>query len=118
MRSSRIQLRCNRIASPTTDLVRAGRGIVLDACLIALFLILFSVSTAFADDQARRLVALLDYLASDYKNAVQDGKVISQDEYEEMQEFSKRALELLKQLKEIDKTDKAGIEPAVKSLVL
>lgn len=118
MRSSRIQLRCNRIASPTTDLVRAGRGIVLDACLIALLLILFSVSTAFADDQARRLVALLDYLASDYKNAVQDGKVISQDEYEEMQEFSKRALELLKQLKEIDKTDKAGIEPGVKSLVL
>jgi high-affinity iron transporter len=33
-----------------------------------------------------------------------------------MQEFSKRSLELLKQLKETDKTDKAGIEPTLKSL--
>lgn len=73
-------------------------------------------STARAQDQARRLVALLDYLASDYKNAVQDGKVLSEDEYGEMQEFSKRSLELFKQLKELDKADKAGIEPALNSL--
>ena len=73
-------------------------------------------STARAQDQARRLVALLDYLASDYKNAVQDGKVLSEDEYGEMQEFTKRSLELFKQLKEFDNADKAGIEPALKSL--
>jgi high-affinity iron transporter len=72
--------------------------------------------TAFAQDQARRLVALLDYLSTDYKNAVQDGKVVSQDEYGEMQEFSRRSLDLFKQLKEADKTDKAGIEPVLKSL--
>jgi high-affinity iron transporter len=71
---------------------------------------------ADAQDQARRLVALLDYLGSDYKNAVQDGKVLSKDEYGEMQEFSKRSLELFNQLKEIDKSDKAGVEPALKSL--
>jgi high-affinity iron transporter len=58
----------------------------------------------------------LDYLSTDYKNAVQDGKVISQDEYGEMQEFSRRSLDLFKQLKEADKTDKAGIEPVLKSL--
>jgi high-affinity iron transporter len=73
-------------------------------------------STAGAQDQARRLVALLDYLGSDYKNAVQDGKVLSEDEYGEMQEFTKRGLELFKQLKEYDQADKAGIEPALNSL--
>jgi high-affinity iron transporter len=77
---------------------------------------LFAASAAYAEDEARRLVALLDYLSSDYKNAVQDGKIVNQDEFGEMQEFSKRSLELLKQLKETDKTDKAGIEPTLKSL--
>jgi high-affinity iron transporter len=77
---------------------------------------LITASTAFADDEARRLVALLDYLGSDYKNAVQDGKIVNRDEFAEMQEFSKRTLDLLKQLKETDKADKAGIEPSLKSL--
>ena len=59
-------------------------------------------------------MALLDYLGSDYKNAVQDGKIVNGDEFAEMQEFSKRTLELLKQLKETDKADKAGVEPTIK----
>jgi high-affinity iron transporter len=84
---------------------------------ILVFLVfLIAASTAFADDEARRLVALLDYLGSDYKNAVQDGKIVNQDEFTEMQEFSKRTLELHKQLKETDKADKAGIEPSLQSL--
>ena len=33
-----------------------------------------------------------------------------------MLEFSKRSLDLIKQLKEVDKADKAGVEPALKSL--
>lgn len=74
------------------------------------------VEPALAADEARKLVALLDYLGSDYKNAVKNGKVISTDEYEEMQEFSKRAQELFGQLKTQDKEDKAGIESAVKTL--
>src|SRR5215475_12779191 len=85
--------------------------------VVVVFLIfLFAASTAFADEEARRLVALLDYLGSDYKNAVQDGKVLNQNEFAEMQEFSKRTLELFKQLKEADKADKAGVEPSLKSL--
>ena len=91
-------------------------GWQLTLCLIAILAVLSTTPSAFAQDQSRRLVALLDYLASDYKNAVQDGKVLSEDEYGEMQEFSKRSLELFKQLKELDKADKAGIEPALKSL--
>ncbi len=71
---------------------------------------------AAAADEARRLVALLDYLGSDYKNAVQDGKILSHDEYGEMQEFARRTLEIFHHLKEIDKGDKAGVEPGLKSL--
>jgi high-affinity iron transporter len=86
------------------------------SAVVVFLILLFGVSMAFADDEARRLVALLDYLGSDYKNAVQDGKIVNQDEYAEMQEFSKRIVELLDQLKAADKADKAGIEPSLKSL--
>lgn len=86
------------------------------SAIVVFLILLFAASTAFADEEARRLVALLDYLGSDYKNAVQDGKIVNQDEFAEMQEFSKRTLELFKQLKETDKGDKAGIEPSLKSL--
>lgn len=61
-------------------------------------------------------MALVDYIGGDYKNAVQLGKVINQDEYQEMMEFSARALELLNQLKAADKGDKAGIGPRLKIL--
>jgi high-affinity iron transporter len=84
--------------------------------MLVFLVFLIAASTAFAEDEARRLVALLDYLGSDYKNAVQGGKIVSQDEFTEMQEFSKRTLELLKRLKETDKADKAGVEPTIKSL--
>jgi len=81
-------------------------------------LLTFSIiaSTVSAQDQAKRLVSVLDYLGSDYKNAVNDGKVINPDEYGEMQEFSKRTQELLNQLKQADGADKAGVEPIIKSL--
>jgi high-affinity iron transporter len=87
------------------------------ARLLTIFIFLLIAHPAFAQDQARRLVALLDYLGGDYQNAVQDGKVVNQDEYAEMQEFSKRILELIGQLKAVDKTDKAQVESTLKSLV-
>ncbi|HVO94785.1 MAG TPA: cytochrome c, partial [Terriglobales bacterium] len=80
-------------------------------------LLLSAAPAAFAQpDQAKRLVSLLDYLGSDYKNAVKDGKVLSADEYTEMQEFSKRSQDLFNELKQADKADKAGVEPTIKSL--
>ena len=84
--------------------------------MVFFLILLFAASTAFAQDEARKLVALLDYLGSDYKNAVQGGKIINQDEFTEMQEFSKRTLELLNKIKETDKADKAGVELSLKSL--
>ncbi len=82
-------------------------------CVLAL---LITTPAAFAQDDAKRLVSLLDYLGSDYKNAVKDSKILSQDEYGEMQEFSRRSQELFNKLKETDKADKAGVEPMIKSL--
>ena len=83
---------------------------------LPILIFVFIASPAFGQEQAKKLIALLDYLGSDYKNAVQDGKVLNQDEYTEMQEFSKRIAELTAQLRELDKGDKAGIDAEVKSL--
>jgi high-affinity iron transporter len=115
MRSFCTPLPVNRTKSRRSSPLGAPAAAHKSAVVVFLIL-LFTVSTAFAEDEARRLVALLDYLGSDYKNAVQDGKIVNQGEFMEMQEFSKRTLELLKQLKETDKADKAGVEPSLKSL--
>src|SRR5258706_7338203 len=88
-------------------------GLVL---LFASLFILGNAQSGGAQEQAKKLVALLDYLGSDYKNAVKDGKVLNNDEYGEMQEFAKRGLDLFNQLKKIDKGDKAGVESTIKSL--
>jgi high-affinity iron transporter len=86
------------------------------AACFAILILLVAPAAAGAQEQAKKLVALLDYLGSDYKNAVKDGKVLNPSEYGEMQEFAKRGLELFAQLKAVDKGDKAGVEALVKSL--
>lgn len=48
--------------------------------------------------KVRTLVNLLDYIGKDYPNAVKDGKILSQTEYQEMVEFSTRIKELQQQL--------------------
>lgn len=73
-------------------------------------------SPLWAADEAKRLVALVDYIGGDYKNAVQSGKVVSADEYQEMREFSARTLDLLNQLKQAEKGDRAGVESSLKTL--
>ena len=95
---------------------RAFTSSKITASFLAILLLLFAAAPALAQEQAKKLVALLDYLGSDYKNAVKDGKVLNPDEYGEMQEFAKRGLELFAQLKAADKGDKAGVEALVKSL--
>src|SRR3546814_4538068 len=53
-------------------------------------LLLFAVAgVAYANPQAQTLWRLLDYIAVDYPAAIgEDGKVVSQLEYDEMTEFS------------------------------
>ena len=80
------------------------------------FLLLLTNSPAlWAADEAKRVLALIDYIGGDYRNAVQGGKVINSDEYTEMSEFSARSLELFKQLKSAE-GDKAGIEKDLRAL--
>ncbi len=50
-------------------------------------------ASAFAtDEKARALVHALSYIEGDYVHAVKDGKVLNEDEYEEMQEFAENIL--------------------------
>jgi high-affinity iron transporter len=80
---------------------------ILTAVLI---LLLAGASVCWAQDDAKRVLSLVDYIGGDYRNAVQGGKVINADEYEEMSEFSARSLEVFDRLKTAEGGDKAGIE--------
>lgn len=74
-------------------------------------LVLMVATPALANEPAKRLLALIDYIGGDYKNAVESGKIINQLEYDEMLEFSTRGLEIFKQLKATEGgSDPAGIE--------
>ncbi len=55
--------------------------------ILALFLLLGVSAYANKGEASRILVHTLNYLGQDYKNAVKDGKVVNEDEYEEMEEF-------------------------------
>ncbi|MFC7299005.1 FTR1 family protein [Herminiimonas aquatilis] len=71
------------------------------------FIALVSSSVSYAQntatqDKAKQIWQVLDYLAVDYGAAVQNGVVVSIDEYAEMEEFSANAE---KQLSELPKTD-------------
>ena len=87
----------------------------LGQTIVALLLVAFSGSTLWAADEAKRVVALIDYIGGDYRNAVQDGKVVNADEYTEMSEFSARSLALFKQLKSAE-GDKAAVEKDLNAL--
>ena len=53
----------------------------------SLLMVLLALSIKASDDQVRMMVHLLDYIAVDYNMAVENGKIINQAEYQEMQEF-------------------------------
>ncbi len=84
--------------------------------LLSAVLLLLASGSLWADDEAKRVLALVDYIGGDYRNAVQAGKVINQDEYQEMTEFSARSLELFKQLKANEGGDKASVEKGLRAL--
>jgi high-affinity iron transporter len=87
--------------------------------LLAVALLLFANSPAlWASDEAKKVLALIDYIGGDYRNAVQAGKIINQDEYQEMTEFSARSLELFERLKESEGRDRAGVEKDLRAVAL
>src|SRR3546814_2657900 len=69
--------------------------------LLSMLLLLAVAGVAFANPQAQTLWRLLDYIAVDYPAAIgEDGKVVSQLEYDEMTEFSATVREGLARLPE------------------
>lgn len=68
---------------------------------VILFIILsnMAISELIAGDNistkdVRTFISLIDYVGSDYNNAVKDGKVINVNEYAEMNEFISKAISL------------------------
>jgi high-affinity iron transporter len=97
---------------------RCFQGNIMRAFVGAVLLLLASVSFCWADDQAKRLLSLVDYIGGDYRNAVQGGQVINRDEYQEMSEFAARSLDLFNQLKANESGDKANIEKDLRTLAM
>ncbi len=94
-------------------------GVIRRSILFCLFCVVLCLATAsplWAKDEAKKIVALVDYIGGDYKNAVRSREVINPGEYQEMREFSQRALELLGQLRTAEREDKASVEPSLKKL--
>lgn len=83
---------------------------------------LIGFQTAFAlneaqTKQARTLINLLDYLGKDYYNAVKNGKVVSESEYSEMQEFSTQMVKMYQQLDTvIHQPAYTALQPQVQAL--
>jgi len=70
--------------------------------LPALFLLLLSPAAPAGEEGAGTALALLDYIAADYPEAIAGGEVVNADEYAEMQEFGARVAGLLEALPERD----------------
>ncbi|MBL7778257.1 MAG: FTR1 family protein [Chitinophagales bacterium] len=80
---------------------------------IVLLCAAFKVQASDAE-QARLLIHTFNYLGGDYSHAVNNGKVLDEEEYEEMQEFCETAEEQLKDLSTKWNADDAAV---VKKLV-
>jgi high-affinity iron transporter len=55
-------------------------------------LLLFNIVAFASNENARALIHALSYIEGDYGNAVKDGKIISEVEYEEMHEFAENII--------------------------
>lgn len=67
----------------------------------------FASAAGSSEDKATQIWQLLDYMAVDYAGAVVNGKVASEAEYAEMEEFAQAANALLSELP--DKPQKSGL---------
>ncbi|MEX0803692.1 MAG: cytochrome c/FTR1 family iron permease [Candidatus Binatia bacterium] len=101
---------------PARTILDGGQSNDMRILLAIAFLLLTDTSYSWADDGAKRLLALIDYIGGDYRNAVQGGKVINRDEYQEMTEFSAQSLELFDELKTREGGDKASVEKDLRAL--
>jgi high-affinity iron transporter len=78
--------------------MRSFRVISMFLLCLAATLPLAHAAQPGVEDKAKQIWQLLDYLAVDYSKAIKDGKVVSADEYAEMQEFAHAAETQLSEL--------------------
>ena len=74
-------------------------------CLSVLMFFLFPALSSAAEID--RILSLVDYIGGDYANAVKEGKIINEFEYQEMLDFSSAATDLWEKIpeKKIETTD-------------
>lgn len=74
-------------------------------CLSVLIFFLFPAPSSAAEID--RVLSLVDYIGGDYANAVEEGKIINEFEYQEMLDFSSAAVDLWDKIpeKKIETTD-------------
>lgn len=87
------------------DILHRGWSAVLLALGLALTGLASTAQASEAD--VRRVRQILDYLSVDYAGAVQDGKVVSPSEFDEMREFAKTAHDKIGKLE--DKSERPGL---------
>ncbi|MEO5788222.1 cytochrome c/FTR1 family iron permease [Gelidibacter sp.] len=81
--------------------------------LMAFILVSITTSNVFSqsnDQTTETVIHLLDYIARDYPEAVQNGEIVDADEYEEMLEFSAQAYDLTKEGSFLSEKDKNVLE--------
>lgn len=91
------------------------RILSLSSLIFTLFL--FLTLSSYSSDSAKRMLSLVDYIGGDYKNAVSNGEIINNEEYEEMLEFSTEAGELFRGMKSSE-GDRANIESDLNGLAV
>src|SRR5436190_20671813 len=85
---------------------------------ILLFLAIGSHAFANNPESSRILVHMLNYLGQDYKHAVSQGKIISQDEYNEQLEFCENAEKYFKEFSvDWSDSDSAEVGQMINSLI-
>ncbi|MEO7012734.1 MAG: iron permease, partial [Dokdonella sp.] len=85
----------------TTIRIRFARHFVLTLCALLFCAVASIASAQNVDSTVPQTWQMLDYLATDYAGAVQDGAITSASEYAEMQEF---AATIRKQLQALSPT--------------
>jgi high-affinity iron transporter len=71
---------------------------VFNFLFIAGILLFLAPGVSIATDEAERILSLVDYIGGDYKNAVHDGQIVNDNEYNEMVGFSNDAIHLFERL--------------------
>lgn len=91
--------------NPIRRFFRKGLPRWLTIVLLAMNLPGVALAAMADDEKAQTIVHMLDYVAVDYPDCVQDGRVVNGEEYAEQREFAAQALSLLGQLPAVPEQD-------------